>query len=353
MRRTVRVLAGSVLFAALAAAAGYRGSLAVQRPYKGFSGAEAYVEIAPGTSSRAIAETLAARGVIESPVLFLVALRWRGATGYLQAGEYRFDGASTVVNVIDRLVRGDVHYASVTIPEGLTLWETAALLGAGGLGERAALEAAFSHPDLIAALDPMARTLEGYLYPETYRFPRNPAPEDVARILVGRFLDVFEDEGRHGRADALGLSPREVVTLASVVEKETASEPERPVIASVFFNRLARRIPLQSDPTIIYDLKRRGVYDGDLRRSHLKTLTAYNTYMRPGLPPGPIASPGAAAIDAVIDPAKTSYLYFVSKNDGSHQFSASLREHNAAVRKYQVEYFKKLRRERDANRGAS
>ncbi len=339
MRWFPRIAILATLLAGAVAAVAYHAYGTARAPYKGFAGETVFVTVEPGASSRGIARALERQGVIENAGLFLVALYVRGAAGRLQAGEYHFAGEASLLDVLDRLVRGDVFYLSVTVPEGLTLWETAALLSERGLGDRTALEHAFDNAPLVATLDPAAETLEGYLFPETYRFPRNPSPDAVASALVARFVEVF-DGARRERAAGLGLSVREVVTLASVVEKETARTDERPLIASVFLNRLDRRIPLQSDPTIIYDLKRRGEYDGNLRRDHLRTETAYNTYTRPGLPPGPIASPGAAALDAVLAPVPTSYLYFVSKNDGSHHFSASLREHNAAVRKYQIEYFR-------------
>jgi UPF0755 protein len=248
-----------------------------------------------------------------------------------------------LLEVIRRLVEGDVFYLAVTIPEGLTVLETAELLGRKGLGDSAELLEVFGRPTLIASLDPEAETLEGYLFPETYRFPRNPVPEDVASALVSRFLAVF-DHTRQEQARELGLEVREVVTFASLVEKETGQAEERPLIASVFWNRLRRRMALQSDPTVIYELKRQGKFDGNLRKAHLKMNSPYNTYRNRGLPPGPIASPGRDAIDAVLNPAESTYLYFVSRNDGSHHFSKSFKEHRAAVRKYQIDYFRKRRR---------
>jgi UPF0755 protein len=340
MKRLLRIVI-LVAFPAAAAAVGigYHAYGLARAPYKGFEDEAVFVSVEPGASSRSIALSLEREGVIANAGLFLVALELRRAGDRLKAGEYRFAGPASLLEVLDRLLRGDIIYESVTIPEGLTLWETSALLSERGIGDRAALERAFSDGRLIGALDPEAETLEGYLFPETYRFRRNPSPEEVASALVARFVQVFDD-ARREQAIALGFSVREVVTLASVVEKETGRAHERPLIASVFMNRLGRRMPLQSDPTIIYGLKRRGAYDGNLRRDHLRMETAYNTYTRPGLPPGPIASPGAAALDAVLAPTETPYLYFVSKNDGSHHFSTSLGEHNAAVRKYQVEYFR-------------
>ncbi len=333
-----------VLAASLAAGVlGYHAYREAEAPFKGFTGDEIFVPVTVGEPSRAIARSLQDSGVIKDAGLFLVLLKLRGKAGGLQAGEYRFAEPASLLEVMDRLVAGDVYYRSVTIPEGLTLWETADLLSQRGLGDGAALRAAFGRGALVAALDPGAGDLEGYLFPETYRFIRNPSPEEIAAALVDRFATVFDDRRRR-RAQELGLAVREVVTLASVVEKETGLDDERPLIASVFWNRLERRMPLQSDPTIIYALKRRGVFDGDIRRRDLKLDSPYNTYRQAGLPPGPIASPGTGAIDAVLYPAQSAHLYFVSRNDGSHHFSDTLSEHNAAVRRFQIDHARKERR---------
>jgi len=333
MRMLFRLPALAALLIGAAALAAYLGYRAAVDPFRGFPEAEVFVVVSPGESSVSIARQLEQSGVIVDARLFLLALRLRGEAGRLQAGEYRFADASSTFRVIDRLVAGDVFYLSVTIPEGLTFFETADLLSKRGFGEADTYREIFGSGTLVADVDPAATDLEGYLFPETYHLPRNPAPEDVARALVTRFQKVF-DAGRMEKAQQRGLSVREVVTLASVVEKETGLAAERPLIASVFWNRLERRMPLQSDPTVIYGLKREGRYDGNLRRTHLRAKGAYNTYVNRGLPPGPIASPGKDAIDAVLDPAESTYLYFVSKNDGSHTFSRTLAEHNRAVEQF-------------------
>ncbi|MFQ5789629.1 MAG: endolytic transglycosylase MltG [Acidobacteriota bacterium] len=352
MRLTTRLLLlVLVLVTAVAIVFSYYHQRAAE-PYKGYPGEEAFLTVSPGEPSASIAKALKDDGIIKDERLFLVALRFQGLTAQLQAGEYRFSGPASTLDVIARLVEGDVYYVSVTIPEGLTLIETAELLSERGLGEAKALAQAFSRGELVARLDPEAQDLEGYLYPETYRFRRRPAPDEVARAMVSRFKSVF-DASRRQKAEARGMDVREVITLASVVEKETGRPDERPIIASVFWNRLKRRMPLQSDPTVIYELKRKGEFDGNLRRAHLKMESPYNTYLLSGLPPGPIASPGSHSIDAVLFPADTDYLYFVSKNDGSHHFSRTLREHSAAVRKYQLEYFQSRRRSRQRGAGPS
>ena len=347
MKRVLGLLFGFVILASVAAGVGsYAAYQKATEPYKGYPGDEIFFIVTPGQAGASIARALEDEGIARDHRLFVAALWLKKATSRLQAGQYRFTKPSSTMEVIDRLVDGDIYLLSVTIPEGLTVSETADLLGRQDIGDADAFRAVFGKSKLIAALDPEAQDLEGYLFPETYRFPRQPAPEDVARTLTARFIHLFDEE-RLAKATSLELDVREVVTLASIVEKETGRAEERPLIASVFWNRLKRRMALQSDPTIIYALKRQGRYDGNLRRDDLKLDSPYNTYRFPGIPPGPIASPGLAAIDAVLSPPETKYLYFVSKNDGSHHFSRTLREHNNAVRKYQIEYFRRKRRERD------
>lgn len=349
----MRVIALLLVLVALAVAAlgglAYYGYQKAHQPYKGFSEEEIFTTVSPGASSTSIARALEKKGVVEDSDLFLAALWYRRATQRLQAGEYRFSQPASIFEVIDRLVRGDVFFLSVTIPEGLTLAETAALFEVKGLGDTRELEAVFGQTDLIDSLDSEASDLEGYLFPETYQLPRRPSAEDIARALVSRFKRVFNEERRE-KAETLELTARELVTLASIVEKETGQADERPIIASVFWNRLRIGMPLQSDPTVIYALKKEGNYNGNLRRSDLEMESPYNTYRHRGFPPGPIASPGLGSIDAVLNPPDTKYLYFVSKNDGSHHFSNTLREHNNAVRKYQIEFFRNRRRKKKTSR---
>jgi UPF0755 protein len=343
MRWLVRLLALAGIVLLLAAGGLYLALRSASEPFQGYSGEEVFFTVTPGQPSASIARALEAAGIIRDQRFFRAALAYRRVEERLQAGEYRFAGPLSTLEVVDRLVRGDVYSFPVTVPEGLTVLETANLLAAKGLGDAAGLRQAFENAALVAELDPDASDLEGYLFPETYRFTREPAPGDVARQMVSRFLQKF-DGTRRSQAAALKLSVRQVVVLASIVEKETGQPDERPLIASVFLNRLARGMLLQSDPTLIYDLKRQGRFDGNLKRSHLEMDSVYNTYRQPGLPPGPIASPGLAAIDAVLAPEPSNYLYFVARNDGTHHFSATFAEHSAAVRRYQIEYFRQRRR---------
>jgi peptidoglycan lytic transglycosylase G len=336
------------LAAALVAVIGYRGYKSADVPYKGYSDPEVFFTVEKGASGARIAEGLEREGIVSDRRLFLAALRLNRDKGTIKAGEYRFAEPLSTIQVLDRLVSGDVFTFPVTVPEGLTLMETADHLARLGLADagtfRESFEAAVSS---VAELDPGAANLEGYLYPTTYRFTRNVQPGEVTRTMVAQFKLVFS-EVKRARAREIGLTPHQVVTLASVIEKETGVPAERPLIGSVFLNRLDRGMPLQSDPTIIYALKLQGRYDGNLRKTDLDMDTPYNTYRFPGLPPGPIASPGEAAIDAVLFPADSKYLYFVSKNDGSHHFSATYAEHIDAVQKYQVEYFRRRRRNGDS-----
>ncbi|MGH9391463.1 MAG: endolytic transglycosylase MltG, partial [Vicinamibacteria bacterium] len=332
------------LSAAGAGIVAYRAWTMAREPFRGYDEEEIFFTVERGATGLRIAESLEERGIIRDRRLFVLALRFRADGKSVQAGEYRFVEPLSTFDVLSKLVSGDTFTFAVTIPEGLTLLETAELLAAQGLAEKSALRAAFEEKTLVADLDPEARNLEGYLYPTTYRFPRSVAPEELARTLAGQFKRIF-DETERARAAKLGLTPRQVVTLASVIEKETGLAEERPRIASVFSNRLRIGMPLQSDPTIIYALELAGRFDGNLKRTDLELDSPYNTYRYPGLPPGPIASPGEASIRAVLEPKETSFLYFVSRNDGSHHFSSTYSEHVNAVRRYQVEYFRRSRRQ--------
>jgi UPF0755 protein len=328
-----------VLGAAAAAVAAYRAYELARTPYRGYTEAELFFTVERGSGGASIAKALEELGVIRDRRLFILALRYLDRSGSLQAGEYRFAEPHSTFDVIERLTSGDIFTFAVTVPEGLTLLETAEHLTRQGLGETASFLASFEDVGAIADLDPLATSLEGYLYPTTYHFTRRVEPREIARTMVAQFKQTF-DESRRARARELDLTPRQVVTLASVVEKETGDPDERPLIGSVFWNRIERGMPLQSDPTVIYALKLEGRFDGNLRRADLELDSPYNTYRYPGIPPGPIASPGEAAIDAVLEPQPTSYLYFVSRNDGTHHFSSTYSEHLAAVRKFQVEYFR-------------
>ena len=303
-------------------------------PYRGYAGAEVIVNIPQGASASQVAALLGNAGLIRSPAMFRWVVRLRGSAGRLQAGEYRFAEPAGPLAVHGRLVRGGVLLHRITLPEGLRMEEIFDLLVDAGLGDREKLREAAVDPGLRELSGSGAPDLEGYLYPDTYQFPRALSARDTLRRMVLQFLQVVGPAER-ARAAELGLSVHELVTLASLVEEETGAPEERAMVASVFHNRLRRRMPLQCDPTVIYALIRAGDYGGRLTRRGLAVDSPYNTYLHRGLPPGPISSPGAESIRAVLQPAETGYLYFVSRNDGTHKFSARLQEHERAVDEYQ------------------
>ena len=268
--------------------------------------------------------------IISSRSLFRLWARIQGAGRSIRAGEYRIGPHMAPVQILDMLTKGAVITHGVTVPEGYTAEQIGALLEQGGWGSKDDFMALFEDRTFLEAHGLPGPTLEGYLYPDTYQFARGIPARRIAETMIQRFWHVFEP--LRSRAAREGLNLHEVVTLASIVEKETGRADERPLIASVFLNRLKRGMRLESDPTVIYGIE---AFDGNLTRRHLRTKTPYNTYQIRGLPPGPIANPGEAALRSVLYPADTDYLFFVSRNDGSHQFSKTLAEHNRAVHKFQ------------------
>lgn len=321
----------------------YLGTLAwirITNPYRGYLGSEQFVDIPPGTSTAEIGRKLADAGVVPDRFTFRAAVWWTGAGNGLKAGEYRFDRAVTPVAVIGKLQRGEVFTRRITFPEGLTIVEMAALYETRGFGKAADFTKAARDVGAIRELDPDARDLEGYLFPDTYSLARSTSASALVSLMIDRFKAAYTQAIR-GDATAQPLSVRNVVTLASLVEKETASEGERAVVSAVYRNRLRVGMPMQADPTVVYALTKAGRYDGNIRRDDLDVNSPYNTYRYPGLPPGPIASPGLAALSAALAPADVPYLYFVSRNDGTHAFARTLAEHSANVRKFQVEYFRR------------
>jgi UPF0755 protein len=316
-----------------------------------WSASRLYVPAGPGGESQvftveageplaAVARRLEDRGLLVRAPLFgprvLVAYaRATGADRRVKSGEYDLDPSMRAVDVLAKLVSGAVKTYAVTLPEGLRLDEVAARLAAAGIVETEAFLARARDPELAEELGLEGETLEGYLYPETYRFRRGAEPDRVLARMLEEFEARWTDADRAALA-ASGFRVHELVTLASVIEKETSVDAERPLVAAVFRNRLARGMRLQSDPTVIYGiLDARGRFDGNLRRSDLERDTRYNTYTRAGLPPGPIASTSIESIRAALAPADVAYLYFVSRNDGTHHFSATHREHVNAVNRYQ------------------
>jgi len=292
-------------------------------------GAKEFV-VREGWSLGDVAVELERQRIIPSRSLFRLWARVQGAGRRIRAGEYLLGPHMSPVEILDRLTRGAVITHGVTIPEGYTFEQIAATLEREGLAKREAFLALFRDRAFLEVHDVPGPTLEGYLYPDTYQFARGVSSRRIAEAMLHRFRTVIEP--LRPRAADRDMGVREWVTLASIVEKETGKAEERPLIASVFLNRLKRGMRLESDPCVIYGI---ADFDGNLTRRHLETTTPYNTYRIRGLPPGPIASPGEAALRAVLSPADSDYLFFVSKNNGTHHFSKTLAEHNRAVRRYQ------------------
>jgi peptidoglycan lytic transglycosylase G len=305
-----------------------------QWPVRSAADAPQSLFVEPGMGIADIGRQLQALGLVRHPGVFRALVVWRGDAGRLRAGEYAFEGEMSLVEIVDKMARGDVVHHMVTFPEGTAREEMARIVAGQGIPPAAFLEAA-RDVSLVKDLDPAATDLEGYLFPDTYEV--EPRRADAAAALVKRMVHRFREVVAPSldRLKASGHSLREVVTLASLVELETARKEERPHIAAVFLNRLQRRMPLQTDPTVIYALRLAGTWDGNIRKDDLDVDSPYNTYRYPGLPPGPIASPGREAIRAVLEPLASEDLYFVSRNDGSHQFSRTLAEHERAVTLYQ------------------
>lgn len=287
------------------------------------------VRVPAGAGAGETGRRLQAAGVIRSALAFRWLATWTSSARRLKAGEYRFEGAPTPRSVLDRLVAGDVVVHGVTLPEGLTLAQTAAHLEAAGLEVGGSLADEVRRVEWIADLDDQADDLEGYLYPDTYSFARGvPAPV-IVQALVARFREV-SGRLRKELGEPRG-SVRDWVTLASLVEKETARDDERARVAAVFSNRLRAGIPLQCDPTVIYALGEAGLDAGESLADRLAFDHPYNTYLYPGLPPGPIANPGEASLRSALRPAATGELYFVADGRGGHRFSRTLDDHNRAV----------------------
>jgi len=323
-----------LLTVALALLAGWYGWIQETQSVKLRAGAPArrlYVPV--GANADSIGHDLQVMGLTRHPLLFRILARSRGVSGKLKAGDYALQGPLTLEQVLDMLVRGDVVRRLITVPEGRTAAEIADIVEGQGLDWAAFLEAA-AETSLVRDLDPDAGDLEGYLFPDTYDLPQTPdAPRALVHRMVQRFRAVVGPQ--LGAIRDRGLTVRQVVTLASIVELETGRPEERARVAAVFLNRLHKGMLLQTDPSIIYALKKAGRWDGDIRRADLRLESPYNTYLHAGLPPGPIGCPGKESILAVIDPVPTKDLYFVSRNDGTHEFNETLAAHNRAVDRYQ------------------
>ena len=298
----------------------------------GFRGGERkIVYIKPDSRGREIADLLKQAGVIQDRFLFHLFTYLRGSSDRLKAGEYQFIASMGLLDIIRMLEEGRVLVHRLTIPEGSSLWQIARALDEEGLVDPDRFLELARNPAVASYYVPEADSLEGFLFPDTYHFIKGTKEEAIVETMVQRFFRAFT--GDHERqARQRGMSLYEIVTLASIIEKEALLDREKPIIAGVFYNRLERGMRLQADPTVLYGRH----HTGRIRYRDLREKHPYNTYVHHGLPPGPIASPGMTALEAALNPAKVNYLYFVSRNDGTHHFSRTLGEHNEAVRKYQV-----------------
>ncbi len=324
-----------VVVAVLVVAAAFLGLVfvAVKMPFKGYAADSVVLNVAPRTTTMSILESLEKEGVLRDWRLGLVALRLLHPGKTLKAGEYRFSGERTPEQVILAIVAGDVVTYRITVPEGFSSDEVFTLFTSQGFGFPADYRYLDAHPAELEGVPAGAPSLEGFLYPETYTVTRSMSAREIVSMMTHAFARrlpaAFEEDARR-----TGLSLLEAVTLASLIEKETAIPEERPLVSAVYHNRLKHRMLLQADPTTIYALKRLGQWRGTLARSQLSVEDPYNTYVTPGLPPGPICNPGLASLDAAAHPAPEEYLYFVSAGDGSHHFSSTFDEHGRNVARY-------------------
>ena len=334
---TVRIVR-KILWLFLIAAFGAAGWLAWALLMPVAPSGQTFVLLRPGYSTRHIAAELKAAGVIRSQRAFIL---WHyyhhGRT--LKAGEYLFDKPANIIDIQKRLRRGDVYFHTVVVPEGFTIFDVARAVEAAGLGSADDfLKVARSETSLVADMDPQAHSLEGYLFPETYQFSRMMSMQEMAAAMIRQFRLVAGQIGLTSSAspDAAtpGYSVHEVVTMASIVERETAVPEERPMVASVYYNRLEKRIALDADPSIIYAEQLAGTYQGALHHADMQFTSAYNTYRHAGLPPGPIANPGRSALEAAMHPAHSDYYYFVADAQGHHRFAHTMEEHNKNVAAY-------------------
>ena len=326
MRRALGIV---IALLGLAGAGGVLAYLELERPGPPVTG-PTIVTVEAGKRFADIADDLHAHGLLRHPGLLVTWARVTGQDRQVRAGEFLITTPLSPIGLLARVTSRPDPLHPVTIPEGLAVREVVALWSAAGFGSDESFFCLLDDPAFLAALDLPPEGAEGYLFPDTYDFPLATPPEHLLRAMLKRFHEVFTTE-LATKAARLGLTPHQAVTLASLVEEEAARADERRLVAAVFVNRLRRGMPLQSDPTVLYG---RTDHDRTLTHADLHRPTPYNTYTIAGLPPTPIANPGRAALEAAVDPAPVDYLYFVARGDGSHQFSATLAEHNAAVARY-------------------
>ena len=336
-RRVLSVLGVSIalLFGLIVAAVWFQLELTTRRDLRD---ASTLVTVEPGMGTREIVARLASAGIVPDQTAALLWLTLTGQGKSLKAGDYEFQSPISPLEAIDKIRRGEVATRRVTIPEGMNRFAIAQTLAEKtGLGSRERFLALTGQPGIIKDLDPDAGTLEGYLFPDTYEYTPKTTPEELVGQLVGRYREVyFSKPDISQRAAERGLTLHQVMTIASMIEEEAKVDDERPIIASVFYNRMARNMKLASDPTFVYAALLANDYDGDVNNpKHRARISPYNTYMFEGLPPGPIANPGVKSIEAALSPADTDYLYFVvNGHEGRHKFSRTVEEHEQAVQEY-------------------
>jgi UPF0755 protein len=294
--------------------------------------ASVIITVHPGQTLNSTADMLYREKIIKNSLKFVLIARLKGYDKRLKAGEYLLSATMTPLELLDIMVRGAVKLYKLTIPEGYNIYQIAELVDTAKLGAKADFIQAATDSGKVRSLGLAGETFEGYLFPDTYFFSKDVSTESIIETMVKRFWSVFVQQWRT-RAQEVGMTVHQIVTLASIIEKETGAAFERPIISSVFHNRLKKKMRLESDPTVIYGIKN---FDGNLTKKHLTTPTPYNTYKIRGLPVGPIANPGRASLEAALYPEDTKYIYFVSRKDSTHQFSTTLKQHNLAVRKYQL-----------------
>ena len=288
--------------------------------------------IKPGQNLSEISDNLQKKGIIKDSFYFKILVRYKESGKDLKAGEYMLSASKTPLQILSIITKGDVKLYKLTLPEGLNMKEIAQRIEDAGFGTKEKFILLADSEAFAKTIGINQATLEGYLYPETYFFPKNTSQKQVIKAMVKTFNEVYTPELRKLTTD-LGFSVHQIVTLASIIEKETGAAKERPLISSVFHNRLKKGMRLESDPTVIYGIKD---FNGNITRKDLRTWTPYNTYKIKALPPGPIANPGEMSIKAALYPADTDFIFFVSKKDTTHKFSKTIKEHNRAVRKYQL-----------------
>lgn len=293
------------------------------------------VEIKPGMTLKQVAHFLADKELLSEPSTFMLYTYLQGEQNHIQAGEYRFSPSMPPRDILEALTSGMAVLYTVTIPEGYRITDIAGLLEAKGLVDKPTFIEATRNRELLESLHIPSGSLEGYLYPETYKFSKAGGARRIVQTLLDTFKERVLQPERVQQAEAMQFTFHEIITLASLIEKETGLGKERKLISSVFHNRLAKNMRLQTDPTVIYAMVN---FDGNIRKKDLSIDSPYNTYKHFGLPPGPIASPGLESIQAALDPEETDFLYFVSRKDGSHQFSTNYKDHVRAVQKYQLSH---------------